>query len=83
MLSIGHGEGFDVAGRLVDTLRRSGARGMPIVAGGAGAVGRTDVGARTGVDHVTQDLGEALAFCGCAPLVPVGAAVPAKISLRG
>jgi methylmalonyl-CoA mutase cobalamin-binding subunit len=83
MLSIGHGEGFDVAGRLVDTLRRSGARGMPIVAGGAGAVGRTDVAARTGVDHVTQDLGEALAFCGCAPLVPVGAAVPAKMSLRG
>lgn len=84
MLSIGHGERFEVSAALVDTLRSSGSRGMPIVAGGAGVAGRSDVVARTGVDYVTQDLGEALTFCGCAPLVPAGAAaVPAKISLRG
>jgi len=56
---------------------------LPVVGGGAGVAGRSDVVARTGVDYVTQDLGEALTFCGCAPLVPVAAAGPAKISLRG
>lgn len=83
MLSIGHGDRLEVSGKLVDTLRTFGSRGMPVLAGGAGVAGRTDVVGRTGVDYVTQDLCEALTFCGCAPLVPVGASAPAKISLRG
>jgi hypothetical protein len=45
--------------------------------------GRPDLADRTGVDFVTQDLGEALALCGCAPLVSVGAQAPATISLQG
>lgn len=83
MLSIGHGERLEVSRKLVDTLRTFGPRGMPILAGGAVLAARTDVVARTGVDYVTHDLGEALTFCGCAPLVPVGAAAPAMLSLRG
>lgn len=83
MLSIGHDERLEASRKLVDTLRSFGPRGMPILAGGAAVVGRTDLADRTGVDFVTQDLGEALALCGCAPLVSVGAQAPATISLRG
>jgi methylmalonyl-CoA mutase cobalamin-binding subunit len=83
MLSIGHGERLDVSRKLVDTLRTFGPRGMPILAGGAAAAGRPDLADRTGVDYVTQDLGEALALCGCAPQVSVGAPVPAMVALQG
>ena len=83
MLSIGHGERLELSRKLVNTLRTFGPRDMPIMAGGAAAAGRTDLAERTGVDYVTQDLGEALTFCGCAPLVSVAAPAPAMVSLRG
>ena len=82
MLSIGHDERLDVSRKLVDTLRTFGPRGMPVLAGGAGTSGQTNLAARTGVDYVTQDIGEALTFCGCAPLAPGVAPVSVTSSLR-
>lgn len=87
MLSIGSAERLEPARKLVDTLRRFGPRGLPILAGGAVAGGDHDVMARTGVDCVTQDLAEALAFCSGIPSFPTHvmatAAAAASLPLRG
>lgn len=80
MLSIGHGERLDVSRKLVDTLRSFGPRNLPIVAGGAVTGSGTDVVAMAGVDFVTQDLGTALAFCGCTQM-PSSGGVGAALAL--
>ena len=72
MISIGSGARLNSAQRLVDILRSFGPRGIPILAGGASLGHCEDMRAQTGVDFVTQDLAEALAFCGCVRPFPAG-----------
>ncbi len=84
MISIGQDDRIDVSCRLVETLRAFGPKGLPVLVGGAVLAGGKDVAARTGADFVTQDIGEALNFCGFADrqlVVPYGAAGP--VAMRG
>ncbi len=66
MVSIGHGERLDVSRRLVETLRRFGPAGLPVVAGGPAELTADELKHQTGADLATCDLEEALAHCGIA-----------------
>ena len=84
MISLGHEDGLRAARKVIEMLRKAAPRGLPIVAGGAIMATGADVVAETGVDHATQDLADAIAFCGlldrCVMHAPAGARV---LSLHG
>ena len=83
MISIGQDDRIDVSCRLIETLRAFGPKGLRVLAGGGALAGGKDVASLTGADFATQDIGEALNFCGFVDrhlAVPYGAAGP--IALR-
>ncbi len=64
MLSIGSGDRLAHSRRLVETLRVFGPKKMPVVVGGASMMSAAELKVAMGVDLVSSDLTEALAFCG-------------------
>jgi hypothetical protein len=48
---------------MVETIRMTAQRGMPIVAGGAAEISKPELAERTGADLATSDLDEALCHC--------------------
>ncbi|MBV0914200.1 cobalamin B12-binding domain-containing protein [Anianabacter salinae] len=65
-VTVPQGEKLDVVAQLVIKLRMSLGYGVPLVAGGASLthISEAELKNRTGVDHATNDLDEALRLCG-------------------
>jgi methylmalonyl-CoA mutase cobalamin-binding subunit len=64
MISVGDAGRLEVCRKLVETLRVFAPRPLPILAGGSALVEPEELKRRTGVDYVTSDLADAVAFCG-------------------
>jgi methylmalonyl-CoA mutase cobalamin-binding subunit len=71
MVSVGHSDRLEASRKVVESVRGFAPAGMPVIAGGAVETSHVELKAQTGVDLVTCDIGEALAFC---RLQTVGAA---------
>jgi methylmalonyl-CoA mutase cobalamin-binding subunit len=77
-ISLASAENLDLAGKLVTFLRKASAGRVPIVIGGALALGRGDLKAVTGADLATSDITAALAACGIEGGVPGARSLQAR-----